>query len=71
MDMDAQCTEPAKKTNARGAQNAPRTVATYDLGTGTTTWADQDAQANVAYDGGAGDLYGDSAWQTLLFQPTT
>lgn len=71
MDEDAQCTEPARKTNARGAQNAPRTVATYDLGTGTMTWNDQDARADVAYDGGASDLYGDSAWQTLLFQPTT
>jgi phospholipid/cholesterol/gamma-HCH transport system substrate-binding protein len=80
MDMDAGCTSPAKTTNARGAQNAPRTgtayrtgtspvVATYDLGTGKTTWNDQSSQAHVVYDGGAAQLYGDDAWQSLLLQP--
>ena len=76
MDVNAKCTEPASKTNARGAQNAPRTgaayrtpVATYDLGTGTTTWNDQASASNVAYDGGAARLYGEDSWKSLLLQP--
>jgi phospholipid/cholesterol/gamma-HCH transport system substrate-binding protein len=76
MDMNAHCAEPASKTNARGAQNAPRTgtayrapVATYDLGTGTTTWSDQSSAPNVAYDGGAARLFGEDSWKSLLLQP--
>jgi phospholipid/cholesterol/gamma-HCH transport system substrate-binding protein len=76
MDEDAHCTEPASKANARGAQNAPRApadyrapVATYDLGTGTTTWADQGSSSRVAYDGGAAQLYGEDSWKSLLLQP--
>ena len=68
MDEDAQCTEPARKSNARGAQNAPRTVATYDMASKKLTWRDGDT-AEVAYDGGAADLYGDDAWGGLLLQP--
>jgi phospholipid/cholesterol/gamma-HCH transport system substrate-binding protein len=76
MDMDAHCSEPASVSNARGAQNAPRTgtayrapVATYDLGTGRTTWTDQSSKSNVVYDGGAAQLYGEDSWKSLLLQP--
>jgi phospholipid/cholesterol/gamma-HCH transport system substrate-binding protein len=76
MDEKAHCAEPPTTTNARGAQNAPRTgaayrapVATYDLGTGTTTWNDQASASNVAYDGGAAQLYGEDSWKSLLLQP--
>ena len=76
MDEDAHCAEPASKTNARGAQNAPRTgaayrapVATYDLQTGETTWTDQSSSPTVAYDGGAAELYGEDSWKSLLLQP--
>jgi phospholipid/cholesterol/gamma-HCH transport system substrate-binding protein len=76
MDMDAHCSEPASKSNARGAQNAPRTgaayrapVATYDLSTGKAAWTDQQPQQNVVYDGGAAQLYGEDSWKTLLLQP--
>jgi phospholipid/cholesterol/gamma-HCH transport system substrate-binding protein len=79
MDMNAHCTEPATKTNARGAQNAPRAgaayrtgadpVATYDLSTGTTSWTDQASASHVAYDGGAAQLYGEDSWESLLLQP--
>jgi phospholipid/cholesterol/gamma-HCH transport system substrate-binding protein len=80
MDEDAHCAEPASKTNARGAQNAPRTgtayrpgtgtpLATYDLDTGTTTWNDQASTSNVVYDGGAAQLYGEDSWKSLLLQP--
>jgi phospholipid/cholesterol/gamma-HCH transport system substrate-binding protein len=78
MDMDAHCSEPPSTTNARGAQNAPRTgaayrtgtgasVATYDLGTKQLTWDDQTAP--VVYDGGAERLYGDDSWPSLLWAP--
>jgi phospholipid/cholesterol/gamma-HCH transport system substrate-binding protein len=79
MDMNAHCSEPASKTNARGAQNAPRAgaayrtgtdpVATYDLTTGTTSWNDQASASHVAYDGGAAQLYGEDSWKSLLLQP--
>jgi phospholipid/cholesterol/gamma-HCH transport system substrate-binding protein len=80
MDEDAHCAEPATKSNTRGAQNAPRTgtaygdasrppLATYDLSTGETTWNDQDPAANVVYDGGAAQLYGEDSWKSLLLQP--
>jgi phospholipid/cholesterol/gamma-HCH transport system substrate-binding protein len=77
MDMNAHCTEPPSKTNARGAQNAPRAgaayrtgsdpgIATYDLGTKELTWADEGDQ--VAYDGGA-RASGQDSWQSLLLAP--
>ena len=80
MDMDAHCAEPPTKANARGAQNAPRTaasyrttfgpaVATYDLGTGETSWNDQGSASSVGYDGGAAQLYGEDSWESLLLQP--
>jgi len=78
MDMDAHCAEPASKTNARGAQNAPRAgaayrtgtapVATYDLSTGTTTWNDQ-GSAPYVDDSGAARWYGEDSWTSLLLQP--
>jgi phospholipid/cholesterol/gamma-HCH transport system substrate-binding protein len=74
MDMTAHCAEPPSQSNARGAQNAPRTgasyrapVASYDLETGTTTWDDQGSR--VAYDGGAAALYGNDSWKSLLLHP--
>ena len=76
MDEDAHCSEPPSKSNARGAQNAPRTgtayrapVATYDLGTGRTSWSAQTSKSNVVYDGGAAQLYGEDSWKSLLLQP--
>jgi phospholipid/cholesterol/gamma-HCH transport system substrate-binding protein len=80
MDEDARCTEPASTTNARGAQNAPRTgahyragtgadIGTYDLDTGTMTWNDQASAPRVAYDGGAARVFGEDSWKSLLLQP--
>ncbi len=70
MDEDAHCSSPAKTTNARGAQNAPRPAATYDTSTGRLTWDDPSAD-RVAYDGGAAELYGDDAWAALLLGPVS
>jgi phospholipid/cholesterol/gamma-HCH transport system substrate-binding protein len=76
MNTKAGCTDGSR--NHRGAEKSPsgRTgaayrspVATYDARTGTTTWADQDTSAKVAYDGGAAQLYGDDSWKSLFLQP--
>ena len=64
-------------TNLRGAEKTPnRTgtayrspVATYDAGTGQTTWADP-ADGEVVYDGGAAELFGDDSWKWTLLQPS-
>ena len=78
MDEDAHCSEPPSVTNARGAQNAPRTgaayrsgtgasVATYDLRTKQLSWDDRTDP--VVYDGGAASIYGEDSWQSLLWGP--
>ncbi len=76
MNTKAGCADPGK--NFRGAEKGPsgRTgasyrapVATYDAKTGTTTWADQDTSAKIAYDGGAAKLFGDDSWKWTLLQP--
>jgi phospholipid/cholesterol/gamma-HCH transport system substrate-binding protein len=70
MNVDARCTEPAKKTNARGAQHAPeRVAAVYDQASGKLTWGDDDAS------GSAGSLapsaLGEESWKWLYLQPLT
>ena len=76
MPTDVGCADGSK--NQRGAEKSPsgRTgtayrspVATYDAGTGTTTWADQDTSAKIAYDGGAAQLFGEDSWKWMLLQP--
>jgi phospholipid/cholesterol/gamma-HCH transport system substrate-binding protein len=77
MDMDARCTEPAAQSNARGAQHAPRVApgevtpdVTYDLESGSLSFADQSAdQPTVSYTGGAGAALGKESWKWLLLQP--
>jgi phospholipid/cholesterol/gamma-HCH transport system substrate-binding protein len=77
MNVKAGCTDGSK--NLRGAEKGPsgRTgaayrspVATYDAKTGTTTWADQDTSAKIAYDGGAAQLFGEDSWKWMLLQPS-
>ena len=77
MDMDARCTESPTESNARGAQNAPRVApgeltpdVTYDLESGSLSFADQTAeQPTVTYTGGAGAALGKESWKWLLLQP--
>ncbi|MCW2780271.1 MAG: virulence factor Mce family protein [Marmoricola sp.] len=76
MKVNAACTEAATQSDPRGAQNAPRTgadyrapVATYDHGTGKLTWSDQDPNGNVAYDGGANQLFGKDSFKWMMLQP--
>jgi phospholipid/cholesterol/gamma-HCH transport system substrate-binding protein len=74
MDVNARCTEAAKKSNARGAQNAPAgsafraPVATYDATTGRTTWSDQSRTARASAASPVPHAAEDGM-QYLLFQP--
>ncbi|MFL6062971.1 MAG: MCE family protein [Marmoricola sp.] len=73
MDMNAKCTEAAKKTNARGAQNAPpgtafrSPVATYDLDTHKAAWSNRaPASRSTA---GTVPMSEEDGLQYLLFRP--
>jgi phospholipid/cholesterol/gamma-HCH transport system substrate-binding protein len=77
MVTSAGCKDGSK--NLRGAEKSPQgnaaaanrpPVATYDAGTGKVTWSDQDPSANIAYDGGAAQLYGADSWTSMLLQPS-
>ena len=78
MDMDAHCSEPASKSNARGSQNAPRTgaayrtgpdVGSYDMDRRTLTWGDQ---SSATVDGSdTSEVYGRDGWNSLLLGPVT
>jgi len=77
MATNAGCKDASK--NLRGAEKAPQgnaaaanrpPVATYDAGTGKVIWPDQDPSANIAYDGGAAQLYGADSWTSMLLQPS-
>nr|WP_216654366.1 MlaD family protein [Nocardioides sp. zg-DK7169] len=79
MNMEAGCTEPATRTNARGPQNlAPRAptdygrapVAAYDPESGRTAWGARAARL----DGGgtvAPASLGEESWKWLFLQPLT
>ena len=79
MNMEAGCTEPPTRTNARGPQNlAPRApaaydpapVAAYDPETGRTVWGPRAARL----DGGgtvAPESLGEESWKWLFLQPLT
>jgi phospholipid/cholesterol/gamma-HCH transport system substrate-binding protein len=78
MNTRARCTEPASKSNARGAQNTPRragpsyrapVVGTYDRGTGKLSYTDTNPSGDVTYTGGAAALMGEESWKWLLMQP--
>ncbi len=79
MDMDARCTEPQARSNARGSQNAPRAgaayrapvVAAYDRRTGTVQYTDASPSDAVSYTGGAASIFGEESWKWLLLQPIT
>ncbi len=78
MNTRARCTEPASKSNARGAQNTPRragpsyrapVVGTYDRDTGKLSYTDTNPSGDVTYTGGAAALMGEESWKWLLMQP--
>ncbi|TCJ30347.1 MlaD family protein [Nocardioides jejuensis] len=78
MVMGAHCSEPASKSDPRGAQHAPRdrvapatdsspVVATYDMSTGKVTWTDE-APAEATFVPAPSGL-GDESWKWLYLQP--
>lgn len=80
MVMDAHCAEPPSKSDARGAQNAPRdrvapslddapVVATYDPGTGKVTWTDEVPADERPTDVPAPAGLGPDTWKWLYLQP--
>ncbi len=79
MNMKAHCAEPPTKSNARGAQNAPRdrvapgvdapVVATYDPTTGKVTWTDEVPASMRSNDVVAPASLGQESWKWLFLQP--
>ncbi len=76
MNTEAGCRDGG--LNQRGAEKAPgragtayrAPVATYDGTTGKVTWSGQSRADNIAYDGGAAQLFGDDSWKWMLLQPS-
>ncbi len=87
MNTAAQCTEPATKSNPRGAQNAPErapasyaetqaqpVVGSYDPATGRLAWGDPAANdsAGLSSTGTvAPPSLGEESWKWLFLQPLT
>ncbi|HEX6516914.1 MAG TPA: MlaD family protein [Nocardioidaceae bacterium] len=77
MNTKAHCAEPQSKSNARGAQWAPRApasyrapvVAAYDAATGRLRYTDESPSDSVSYTGGAASVLGEESWKWLLLQP--
>jgi phospholipid/cholesterol/gamma-HCH transport system substrate-binding protein len=79
MNMNARCTEPASKSNPRGAQHAPRAgtgvgspdnvVASYDQATGKVTWNDGVAEDQSSSYVPAPASLGEDSWKWLYLQP--
>ena len=77
MPTNVGCKDGSK--NPRGAEKTPNNrvgadyrapVATYDSQTGKVAWADQDHSPEIAYDGGAEQLYGADSWKSLFLSPS-
>jgi phospholipid/cholesterol/gamma-HCH transport system substrate-binding protein len=77
MDTTAGCTDPT--LNPRGAEKAPNgragtnyrsPVATYDQSTHKVTWGTPAPGPEIAYDGGAKQLFGSDSWKWMLLQPS-
>jgi phospholipid/cholesterol/gamma-HCH transport system substrate-binding protein len=77
MYVKAHCAEPQSKSNARGAQWAPRAgtayrppvVAAYDPSRGTLRYTDRNPSDSITYTGGAASVFGEESWKWLLLQP--
>ena len=85
MNMQAHCAEPPSVSNARGAQNAPRTgaayrppagpsyhspaVATYDPTTGKLSWGGKVDPALGSPGSPAPATLGEESWKWLFLQP--
>lgn len=79
MNEDARCTEPAAKSNARGAQHAPQRVgaayrapvASFDPDTGKLRWGSKVPAALSSPGTLAPRTLGEESWKWLFLQPLT
>ena len=69
MNENARCTEPAAMSNARGAQNLNRVVASYDEATGELTWGSRAAVGNTSTGTVSPQTLGEDSWKWLYLQP--
>ena len=80
MNVDAHCAEPPTQSNARGAQNAPRTprrtglhsapvVASYDPDNGHLRWGDRIPRDLSSPGSLAPRTLGGDSWKWLFLQP--
>jgi phospholipid/cholesterol/gamma-HCH transport system substrate-binding protein len=69
MNENARCTEPAAMSNARGAQNLNRVVASYDEATGELTWGSRVPGAERSVGTVAPQTLGEESWKWLYLQP--
>ena len=71
MNENARCTEPAAMSNARGAQNLSRPVASYDPETDRLRWGSR-VDPGLAQPGTlAPTTFGEDSWKWLFLQPLT
>jgi len=79
MNERAHCAEPPTESNARGAQNAPRTgaayrapvVASYDPESGRLRWGGRVGAALASPGQPAPQTLGEESWKWLFLQPLT
>jgi phospholipid/cholesterol/gamma-HCH transport system substrate-binding protein len=69
-NQNAHCSEPATQSNARGAQNAPRAVASYNTSSHRVTWGTPAGNDATPYQAAPASL-GADAWKWLYLQPMT
>ena len=69
MNEDARCTEPPAMSNARGAQNLNRVVASYDQATGELTWGSREIVGKTSTGTVAPQTLGEESWKWLYLQP--
>ena len=76
MNVNAQCSEPASQSNARGSQHAPRAaasyddpIAAYDPSTGSLAWGEREAEAVQSAGSVAPRTLGKESWKWLFLQP--
>ncbi|MDP2774073.1 MAG: MlaD family protein [Nocardioides sp.] len=69
MNEDARCTEPPAMSNARGAQNLNRVVASYDEATGEVTWGSRAIVGKTSTGTVAPQTLGEESWKWLYLQP--
>ena len=69
MNEKARCAEPPAMSNARGAQNLNRVLASYDEATGEITWGSRATAGATSTGTVAPRTLGQESWKWLYLQP--